>query len=210
MNPTPRVFELDSKRELRTRNSQLKPDAPLQAFCGNGRLVPLLLCGIILAGCGNPPPAPVAAAKGTPTSSGTNAPAAKTELTAATNEFLMHKAVFAQLPGARDPFFPTSTRLPAAPSDSPSTDQAPPRLPLSSYIKLTGIRPSKSRPFAMINQTFFEPGERGEISISFPNASGTADVQKVRIRCLAIREDAVDINIEGEPGVTTLREPPQP
>ena len=208
MNPTTRIFQLNSKRELRTWHSLLKSGTLRGACSGKGRLVLLLLCGMILAGCGKPPPAPVASAKGTSASAGTNMTTAKTELTATTNEFVMHKAVFAPLPGARDPFFPASTRLPAAPADSPSTNQAPPRLPLSSYIKLTGIRPSKSRPFAMINQTFFEPGERGEISISFPNSSGTADVQKVRIRCLAIRENSVDISIEGEPGVTTLREPP--
>ena len=172
-------------------------------------MVLLLLWGFCVVGCGKPQAPAVAPPKSAAASQGTNLPAAKPEMIASSNQFVMHKGAFERRPGGKDPFFPASIRLPRAASDSPSTNQAP-RLPLSSYIKLTGIRPSKTRPLAMINQTLFEPGERGEVGVSFPNSSGGNDLQKVRIRCLEVREDSVVIQIEGESGVKELRQPASP
>lgn len=176
-------------------------------FFRTDRLVLLLLLGCFVAGCGNPAGPATASPKKTAASPVTNT--AKNMTIVSTNEFVMHTAVFENWPGRKDPFFPNSGRLPKK-SDGTSTVKQPPRLPLSSYIKLSAIRPSKIRPIAMINQTFFEPGELGDVTIRFPNSAGTTDSQKVRIRCLEIRQDSVLISIEGEPGVKELRQPTGP
>lgn len=173
------------------------------------RMVPLLLSGFYVAGCSKPPTPTAAPPKKATASSVTNGVTAKTEMTAASNEIVLHKAAFERKPGGKDPFFPASIRLPKAPSDTTSSNQ-PPRLPLSSYLKLTGLRPSQTRPIAMINQTPFEPGERGEVAVSVPSASGSNETQRVRIRCLEIRQETVVIHIEGEPGVKELHQPAGP
>ncbi|MBI4659198.1 MAG: hypothetical protein HY735_10175 [Verrucomicrobia bacterium] len=174
-------------------------------------MVLLLLSGVsvLIAGCSKPAAPAAAPSKSAAAGPATNVGTAKTESMVSSNELATHKAVFERRPGGRDPFFPTSTRLPKVAADGPSTNQ-PPRLPLSSYIKLTGIRPSKTRPLAMINQTLFETGERGSVTVFVPNAAGAADAQKVLIRCLEIRDDCVLITVEGEPGVKQLREPAGP
>ncbi|MBI2948501.1 MAG: hypothetical protein HYY23_12725 [Verrucomicrobia bacterium] len=173
------------------------------------QMVLLLLSGFYVAGCSKPTAPAAASTKSAAASPGTNVVAAKTEMNAASNELVLHKARFERKPGGRDPFFPASHRLPRVASDSPSSN-APPRLPLSSYIKLTGLRPSPTRPLAMINQTPFEPGERGDIAVSIPISASSNEIQKVRIRCVQIREDFVEIQIEGELGTTKLRNPVGP
>ena len=176
---------------------------------GKARMVFLLLFGLCATGCSKPAtPAPAASPNAAATQK-PNATAPKLEPPAPTNEIPTHKAFFERRPNGRDPFFPASVRLPRVASDSQLTNQ-PPRLPLSSYIKLMGIRPSKTRPLAMINDTLFEPGERGDVSVLIPASSGSNDVQKVRIRCLEIRGETVVIQIEGESGVKELRQPVAP
>ncbi len=172
-------------------------------------MVLLLLCVVLVAGCDKPANPQTAPLKSTAVNPGTNVKTAKTGMTGSTNEIMTRQAVFERQLGSKDPFFPKSSRLPKVSADGQSTNQAP-RLPLSAYIKLTGIRPSKTRPIAMINQTFFEPGERGDVTVSIPSSSGATEVQKVRIRCQEIREDAVVISIEGEPGVIKLSKPAGP
>lgn len=172
-------------------------------------MVLLLLCVLWIAGCEKPASPQAAPAKSTAVSPGTNVKTAKTAMTASSNEIVMHKAVFERPLGSKDPFFPNSSRLPRIATDGRATNQAP-RLPLSAYVKLTGIRPSKTRPIAVINQTLFEPGERGDVTVSIPGSSGATEVQKVRIRCHEIREDSVVVSIEGEPGLKELRQAPGP
>ena len=103
----------------------------------------------------------------------------------------------------RDPFFPDSTRGTAKTEGALAS-----RLPLVSYLKLVGIRPGTTRPMALINRTAFAPREEGDVSIVVSNQFGKAEVQKINIRCLEIRRDAVIISIPGEEGSKELRMAP--
>jgi hypothetical protein len=101
---------------------------------------------------------------------------------------------------ARDPFFPGASRAVAqAQSSVPIA-----RLPLISYLKLGGIWPGKTRPLALINTTTLAPGEERDISIVVSNQLSQAEVQKVNVRCLEVRQDSVLISIDGEQGVKEL------
>jgi hypothetical protein len=77
-------------------------------------------------------------------------------------------------------------------------------MPPSSYLKLVGIRPGTTRPMALINRTALGPGEEASVSIVLSNQLPKLEVQKVNVRCLAIRRDSVLISIEGEEGVKEL------
>lgn len=101
----------------------------------------------------------------------------------------------------RDPFFPGSSREVAQVQDA----KALPLLPLVSYLKLAGIRTGTKRPMALINQTPFAPGEEGKVAIVVSNQLSQAEVHKLNVRCLEIRQDSVLISIAGEPGVKELR-----
>ncbi len=139
----------------------------------------------------------------------TNAPAADKGATETGS--LQQKSIFvAGLSDGRDPFFPNSARRPTAQKSQPGVRQEQvveqPTLPASSYMRLSGIWPSKTRPLAMINKTSFAPGETGEVTITLPGQKGRAD-RKIRVKCLEIRSDTVLISVEGEPGVKELRIP---
>jgi hypothetical protein len=166
----------------------------------------LLLCKLLTAGCSSQPPAP------TPANSATaNKPAAtnsiKLAADGAVTESAMQKAVFdddSKL--GRDPFFPNTTRRRSQqPTGETAEQEQQPILVASDYLKLTGIRPHRSRPLALINKSTFSPGESGEVQIAIPKPAGPTEIRKVLIRCLEIRSTSVVISIEGELGTKELR-----
>lgn len=172
------------------------------------KMASLLLWGLVMMGCGKtPPPTPNAAMNVTtnrsvPAQSPTNAPS---------NELALPKSAFDPLSGGKDPFYPRTARLPkTTTTNDNSTATARPRLPLSSYLKLTGLWPSKTRPLALINKTILEPGERGPVTIVFTNTPTTSGVQTVQVTCVDIRKESVVIRIEGESGTTELKLPVAP
>jgi hypothetical protein len=78
-------------------------------------------------------------------------------------------------------------------------------MPAISYLKLVGIRPGTIRPMALINKTPLAPGEEGDVSIVVSNQMSKAEVHKINVRCLEVRQDSVLIKIAGENGVKELR-----
>lgn len=168
------------------------------------------LCLALTAGCGDDKKAAAKPdSKPAASASKTNAPAAAKNAPEA--DSLPEKSIFvADLPDGRDPFFPKSARRATAQKSQPGAGQEQeaerPVLPASSYMRLSGIWPSKIRPLAMINKTSFAPGETGDVTITLPNQKGRAD-RKIRIKCLEIRSNSVLISVEGEPGVKELRIP---
>ena len=173
-------------------------------------LLPLAAAGaLVFSGCG---PAPENTAASPPKTARTNAAAAAD--TSATNAHPGFQSIFDEGKEAGlDPFFPNSPRRAArmaagSPSGGPPAPVAKaPALPPSAFIRLTGIRPSRVRPFALINKTVFEPGERGEVVVQVPDAAGKLESQRLSIRCLEIRADSVLISVEGEAGTRELRSP---
>jgi len=100
-------------------------------------------------------------------------------------EFVPVKSVFVDDPTiGKDPFFPTSVRrVPkiASPTSAPADPQS---LPLTVKVILVG----QNRKLAQINNRSFEPGEQAEVLVGS---------QKVKVRCLEIREKSVLLTIEG-------------
>lgn len=172
------------------------------------RMVSVLLCACfcMMFGCGNPaPPAPPGAQQSAASTAATNAAAGAGGVTTPSSELFLRKAVFEVVAGVKDPFFPTSGRLPRPLVNGQSNPAVPPqpKLPLSSYIKLTGLFGSSRQ--ALINSTMFEAGELGTVTVVIPNPQGPAEVRRVNIRCLEIHQDSVSIKVEGEPGEQKLR-----
>ena len=159
------------------------------------------------SGCGKPAAPAVPSKNPPPVKAGTNTAAAATMATATNNNpVAITRAVFEERPSSgRDPFFPDSERRRQVSATSAEAEGQQPQLPLSSYVKLTGISPGKPKPLALLNKTQFEPGERGEVSVTFTNSQNRAETRKVMIRCLEIRRDSVIISIEGEPGSKELQ-----
>lgn len=166
------------------------------------RLALVLLCFGLIAGCGKPGgPTPPAANRSTAVS------AANTATNSSVGEAMLHKAAFEDRPNlGRDPFFPNSSRRVQQVARAQG-EISRPKLPFSSYLKLSGLAAGKARPLAVINSSVFSPGERGEVAISFTNAQNTVEMKEVQVRCLEIRKDSVLISVEGESGVKELRVP---
>ena len=104
-------------------------------------------------------------------------------MTAATNAApavpVIPQSVFVVDPqSAIDPFFPKTK------GGAPSTPPPP-----SVEFKLRAIMGSANRRVALINNKDFEVGEEGFVS---------AGASKVKVRCLAIREQSVTILVEGK------------
>jgi hypothetical protein len=154
------------------------------------------LAGLIVSGCssGSTPPGPATAAANRPAVAASQ-PAKGTNLLATAAQSVFH----ADAPASRDPFFPELSQAPTA-AAAPFV-----RLPITSYLKLAGIWPGKSRPMALINRTPLAPGEEGDVSIIVTNQLSKPEIQKINIRCLEVRQDSVLIRIDGEQGVKELK-----
>jgi hypothetical protein len=165
------------------------------AFSGLGLLL-LALCG-----CGSDPATPASAKSTAGLAAGASVGGLSGGTGATNNSALAVRSVFHNTPqSGRDPFFPDSRR-----SLAQSVEAAPIRMPTISYLKLTGIRASTSRPMALINRTCIAPGEERDVAIVVTNAMSKAEIQKVSVRCMEIRHDSVVIKIGGEHGVKELR-----
>lgn len=169
-----------------------------------------LFYSAMVAGCGKPA-GPSASTGSNVSRTGTNAPAVK-PVSTNTNAVAATNWVFDPRNFGRDPFFPQTLRIAQreARGQSNVAAMASPRLPISSYIKLSGVHPGKRQPLAMINKSIFSPGESGEVSIVLSNAENQAEIRSVLIHCLKVHGDTVEISIEGEPGTTVLRLPNKP
>ena len=179
------------------------------AVFGGLRLALVLLLTGWMIGCSSDSPQPPSGAEGNAVASPSNAQSTEAQPDSETNNVNLASAVFELVPGGKDPFFPNSLRIPSASVDGPEGETKP-RLPLSSYLKITGLRPSSTRPLALINDTIFEPGEEGTVQVVFQSDSATNETRVVKIQCLEIRGDSVLIRIEGESGVKTLSPQPRP
>jgi hypothetical protein len=176
---------------------------------GLTRMAFVLLCALFMTGCSKPTNPTAGPSTNATSPRGTNPPAANPTISGITNEPASPRSVFNPLSGGKDPFFPRTTRLPQIATEKQPIDQRP-LLPLSNYVKLTGIRPSKTRPLATINTTLFEQGERAAVTVLTPRNSNATSLQTVQVHCLEIRQDSVLVSIEGEPGVKELRMPGSP
>jgi hypothetical protein len=193
---SPDIFE-------RTRRSGLERTlAPLWSIV---RLALLVLLAVLIAGCGKPAGPPPGGAASPAANRATNSIATNTT-NAPANEAMLQKAIFEDRPDGRDPFFPRSSRRKQAAAQV-SGEAPKPKLPLSSYLKLTGLVLIKSQPSAWINGSMFAPGERGTAKVTFTNSHNMVEVQEVHLRCLEIRKGSVVIRVEGESGDTVLRVP---
>jgi hypothetical protein len=122
-----------------------------------------------------------------------------TEANALTADALVPKSVFIDDPrSSRDPFFPNSTRRnprPTPPRPTPSTPVPPQPIQLTLRAILVG----QNKRLAQINNRNFEAGEEAEVLVGN---------QKIKVRCLEIRESSVLVSIEGgnEPKELSLRQ----
>ncbi|MHC1764801.1 MAG: hypothetical protein AB9869_10945 [Verrucomicrobiia bacterium] len=181
-------------------------------FCGNMRRqrAPLLslavaglaaLTSLLLAGCGAEP-AIASIPKAGNTAAKTVASLANqaSELTRTNVDLPAIRSVFHSGPEAgRNPFYPNLSRTKAA----TDLDQ-PVMLPAVSYLRLVGLRSGTTRPLALINRTSLAPGDEAAVPILVTNALNKVEVQKISVRCVAIRRNSVLISIAGEEGVKEL------
>ena len=98
----------------------------------------------------------------------------------------------------RDPFFPNSTRRNLRPATRTPQLSAGPVTPPQVQLVLRAVLVGQSKRLAQINNRNFEVGEEAEV---------LAGNQKIKIRCLEIRESSVLVRIEGveEPRELSLR-----
>jgi hypothetical protein len=162
-----------------------------------------------MTGCGSSstPPTAGSAPKKSPTAAATPADAESGDQT---NVVRSAQALFELVPGGKDPFFPLTQRIPSAATADPAAVETKPQLPLSSYLAITGLRPSATRPLVLINDTIFAPGEEGTVQVTIPLSQGGEETHTVRIECLEIGNDSVLIRVDGEPGYKRLSPPAQP
>ena len=112
-------------------------------------------------------------------------PATKVETKSPPREFAPPKSVFIDDPqSGKDPFFPGSTRRVTKIEGRANSITDPHNLPLT--VKLIVIGQSKK--LAQINNRNFEPGEQAEV---------LAGGQKIKLRCLEIRQQSVLVSVEG-------------
>ena len=105
------------------------------------------------------------------------------ETTVAARRVQVPKSVFAipsEASEGRDPFFPLSRRwvVNSAPKNTDNVKVAPVSLALK------GISGTELKRYALINDKTFEAGEEREIN-------------RVRVRCIQIREDSVTVEVNG-------------
>lgn len=175
------------------------------------RMALVLLFIATMAACSKTAPtpaAPKAVAPATNAATASFAGAAPAE-TNAEPMLLVSKVVFDPPDPGKDPFFPTSTRMPQKSDDNPSAVVRQ-VLPLSSYLRLTGLWAASPSPLAFINKTDFRPGEQGMVTIVMTNAQNKIESRKISVRCLEIRRDSVLVSVEGEPGQKELQLPAMP
>lgn len=159
------------------------------------------LASLLLAGCGAEP-AIASIPKAGNTAAKTVATLANqaSEVTKTSADDPAIRSVFHSGPEAgRDPFYPNLSRTKAA-TDS---DQ-PVMLPAVSYLRLVGLRSGTTRPLALINRTSLAPGDEASVPILVTNALNKVEMQKISVRCVAIRRNSVLISIAGEEGVKEL------
>ena len=96
----------------------------------------------------------------------------------------------------RDPFFPRSTRHrpAAAPVVKEVAKAAPPVVEVQ--LELKGISGTAERRLAIINNNTFETGEQAEV---------VTNVGRIRIICKEIKTDSVEVVVNGQPRVLSLR-----
>lgn len=145
--------------------------------------IPGACCGLILM-LGSLPASPDARAE-----SKTTLPdrSGKVAAPVPPREIVTAKSVFVDAPGTgRDPFFPGSVRR--APKMVAQTNAVadPQNLPLTLKLIMVG----QNKKLAHINNRSFEPGEQAEVTVGS---------QKIKVRCLEIREKSVLLTIEGTP-----------
>jgi len=92
----------------------------------------------------------------------------------------------------RDPFFPHTSRVKTRVTPQPTPTPTPAPVTLA----LKGVSGTEAKRYALINDKTFEAGEEREIQV------GT---NRVRVRCIEIREDAVLIEANGTQQLLRLR-----
>jgi hypothetical protein len=133
------------------------------------------------------------------------APGTKTESNTAADSDVPKSVFIDDARTTRDPFFPRSTRrhpIPppqiTEPEKGTGTIPIPPPPPVQ--LTLRAILVGQEKRLAQINNRNFAVGEEWEV---------LAGTQKVKIRCLEIRESSVLVSVEGvtEPRELSLRKP---
>ena len=123
-------------------------------------------------------------------------PKTKTESNTPPREVVTPKSVFIDDPQfGKDPFFPGSTRRAPKMVGRINALVDPLNLPLNVKLIIVG----QNKKLAQINNRSFEQGEQAEVLVG---------AQKVKLRCLEIREKSVLVNVEGinEPKELFLRQ----
>jgi hypothetical protein len=146
-------------------------------------LVLMALATAVCCGAGCKKAAPAATAKPAASTVG-----AKTNGVPATNDMAMaYVSVFEDLlpPQGKDPFYPNSHRREPAPTPQAQAAKPPP----PAVLELKGILRSANRRLAVINNATLEPGDSGSVRV--PDGH-------VRVKCLTIGDDYVDIRVDGE------------
>jgi len=109
---------------------------------------------------------------------------------AKSSEPVVPKSVFMSSPeSGKDPFFPNSTRRLHTLARVVSTTDAPQKSAVWGQLILKGISGTKAQPLALINGSTFAKGEVADIKC--------ASRQVIRIRCLAVRENSVLVELDG-------------
>lgn len=175
------------------------------------RMALLLLFIAVMTACSKPGPA--SSSNGAVTQTNATATAASGAVAAETNAepaALVQQVVFDPPGTGKDPFFPTSTRMPVENDGTNEMAVVRPILPLSSYLKLTGLWSAPPSPLAFINKTDFRPGEQGTVTVVITNAQNKLEPRQVLVRCLEIRRESVLISVDGESGQIELPLPAMP
>lgn len=140
-------------------------------------------------------PAPAVAATASSARAATVQPAAPPDESAPLprSEFIDDPAT------TKDPFFPNSTRrVPVRTVAKGRTSAVPEPKSLSAGLSLKGITGSRSNPIALINNKTCAVGD--VVQVKVPEG-------EVTLKCLEIRQNAVVVTIEGEPGQKVLSLP---
>lgn len=183
----------------------LSTGSPPDRFRSIARMAFVLLCLATMMACSKPAPTPAA-----PTAQDAASKSSSQTAPEPTDSILPAKAAFDPLGSGRDPFFPLSSRLPRQTSTNQLAVIDRPQLPLSRYLKLTGLWPVQPNSLAFINKTDFRPGDRGTVTVLITNGQNQIEPRQVIVRCIEIRRESVVISVEGEPGTKELRLPALP
>ena len=159
--------------------------SPAQLF--GGIAMGLVLAGMWLAGCGQPPaPAPHPVTQAAVTNK--VAAATPVDLSAYQSIFEDFKKV-----NGLDPFFPNSTNINPP---SVSYTNKPPQA-VDAEIVLHGLSIGRNGKLALINNATMAEGE--DANIHLPNGSST------KVHLIEIREDSVMIRVQNEPRPREIR-----